>query len=119
MQKNAILATAPSDANCGYNNVSFAMTPMEDETSMSARAQCYFLTVVLSVIERTIVNVVVLVGEHACTNRGFLRLVGPVFFGCQTCFNFTVKDFLQLPRVLLTKLKKSLDDYIFKCLRRK
>ncbi|ETV69603.1 hypothetical protein H257_14742 [Aphanomyces astaci] len=89
----AVFASFPSDSLRGYEKVLLALSPMNDEESLSATAFLEFFDFVLDVYGERRRNVVVLIGDNCATNRAFTRLAGIPMVGCASHrFNLFVSD---------------------------
>ncbi|RHZ39796.1 hypothetical protein DYB31_005002 [Aphanomyces astaci] len=91
----AVFASFPSDSLHGYEKVLLALSPMNDEDSLSAAAFLDFFDFVLDVYGKQRRNVVALIGDNCATNRAFTRLAGIPMVGCASHrFNLFVGDVL-------------------------
>ncbi|RQM29283.1 hypothetical protein B5M09_013613 [Aphanomyces astaci] len=91
----AVFASFPSDSLRGYEKVLLALSPMNDEDSLSAAAFLDFFDFVLDVYGKQRRNVVALIGNNCATNRAFTRLAGIPMVCCASHrFNLFVGDVL-------------------------
>ncbi|KAF0706983.1 hypothetical protein AaE_013834 [Aphanomyces astaci] len=91
----AMFATFSNDSHRGYEKVLLAMSPMNEEESLSAAAHVQYLDFVLGVYGKDRENVVALIGDNCSTNRAFARLAGVPMIGCASHrFNLFVGDVL-------------------------
>ncbi|RHZ25905.1 hypothetical protein DYB26_007287 [Aphanomyces astaci] len=91
----AMFATFPNDSHRGYEKILLAMSPMNEEDSLSAAAHVQYLDFVLGVYGKDRENVVALIGYNCSTNRAFSRLAGVPMTGCASHrFNLFVDDVL-------------------------
>ncbi|ETV75063.1 hypothetical protein H257_10662 [Aphanomyces astaci] len=101
----AMFATFPNDSHRGYEKVLLAMSPMNEEDSLSAAAHV-----------QTGENVVALIGDNCSINRAFSRLAGVPMIGCVSHrFNLFVGDVLAEHEELLVAVNaimKKLTNFI-------
>ncbi|RHY49566.1 hypothetical protein DYB30_011046 [Aphanomyces astaci] len=87
----AVFASFPSDSLRGYEKVLLALSPINDEDSLSAAAFLEFFDFVLDVYGKQ----VALIGDNCASNRVFTRLAGIPMVGCASHrFNLFVGDVL-------------------------
>lgn len=94
----------------------FAMSPLEDETSIDPDERIAFLTYVLSVSEKSRKNVVVLIEDNVSTNKSIANKQNiPLIGFASHMLNLAVKDIIcdhkeVLGKIhrLMVKLKKPL-----------
>ncbi len=67
----AMFATFPTSNENGYDKVLLAFSPFEDENTQNAQNHYDFAIFVLSVYEKTLSNVVALIGDNCNTNKAF------------------------------------------------
>ncbi|ETV82390.1 hypothetical protein H257_05042 [Aphanomyces astaci] len=91
----AMFATFPNNYHRGYEKVLLAMSPMNEEDSLSAAAHVQYLNFVLGVYAKDRGNVVALIGDNCSTNRAFARTADAPMIGCASHrFNLFVGDVL-------------------------
>ncbi|RHY80984.1 hypothetical protein DYB26_014165 [Aphanomyces astaci] len=87
--------TFPNDSHRGCEKVLLAMSPMNEEDSLSAAAHVQYLDFVLGVYGKDRENVVALIGDNCSRNRAFARLAGvPMIGSASHGFNLFVSDVL-------------------------
>lgn len=79
-----VFVTFPGDNDLRCERVFLAIFLMKDETSQNSREHFEFTTFLLSVLERTVTNVVALVEHNTSTNRASSRTVRITFIGWQS-----------------------------------
>lgn len=108
----SVFAVFPADNVNGYDRFLLACSPMENEDSLNANEHYEFLEWVLALFEKSMDNVVAVIGDNCSTNRAMSRRIGPTFVGCHSHrFNLAVKDMIsededlvQIVRCLMKKL---------------
>lgn len=92
----SIFAAFPATNANGYVSYMLACSPMENETALTASEHYEFLSFVLGLFNKSLVNVVAITGDNCNTNRSLARLGGLNFVGCASHrFNLAVKDILK------------------------
>ena len=88
-----MIATFPSSNELGYERILLEFSPFESEDSMSADAHIEYVTFVLELFNRSISNVVGIVGDNCSVNLSISRKLETRFIGCAShLFNLAVKD---------------------------
>lgn len=101
----SIFASFPFENSLGYKVVLLAVSPMENEDSLSSAEHLDFLKYTLSIYGKSIENVVAMVGDNENTNKAFARLAGCPFIGCASHrFNLAMKDIISEYRDEITKV---------------
>lgn len=101
-----VFETFPGDNDLGYERVVLEIYPLDDETSQNLREHFELTIFVLSVFERTMANVVAVVGENTTTNRTFSQIVGRTFVGCHNHrFNMKVNDLISGNQKIMDKMQ--------------
>ena len=101
-----VLASWPSDTQGEYNFALLALSPLEDETSLSAAQHESFIRFVLSVYGRTSDNVICVIADNAGTNKAIAAALGTKFIGCASHrFNLAMKSILSSYEYLIGKVQ--------------
>lgn len=102
-----MFATFPSDNKDGFKKLLLAFSPFEDETSQNSDQHIQFCNFVLTLYNKTLDNVVALIGDNCSTNKAFARKADRKFVGCYSHrFNLAVKDVLNESKDELEKVRK-------------
>ena len=88
-----MFATFPSSNEIGYERILLGFSSFESEDSMSADAHIEYITFVLELFNRSISNVVGIVGDNFSVNLSISRKLETGFIGCASHrFNLAVKN---------------------------
>ena len=92
----AVFASYPAPTEKGYAVRLLTVSPLIDESNLSAKEHEEFMSFVPSIYGKPWDNVVCLVGDNVSTNKSLARRLGLPFVGCRSHrFNLAVKDVLQ------------------------
>jgi len=102
----ALIAAYPSDNDNGYSTVLLAFSPLHDETEFTAKAHYEFVKWVLeSVYNKSMDNIVAIIGDNCETNKAMCDLCELPFIGCASHrFNLAVKNWLEKYEPVLNKV---------------
>lgn len=102
----ALFACYPTDSDPGYSTVLLAFSPLCDETQLTAQAHYDFIAWVLdSVYNKSMDNVVAIIGDNCEVNKAMCNLAGLPLIGCASHrFNLAVKKWLQQYEPVLYKV---------------
>ena len=90
-----VLASWPSDCDGGYDIALLALSPLDDETTLSAMEHEKFIKFVLSLYGKTTENFICVVADNNATNKLLASSMGASFIGCASHrFNLAMKDMI-------------------------
>lgn len=79
-----------------YSSVLLAVSPLLDETTLTASAHEETISYILSVYDKSWENVVAIIGDNVSTNKALASLVGRFLIGCASHrFNLAVCDIIE------------------------
>ena len=100
-----VFAKFPSRKNRGYESRLLALSPLEDETSLSADEHIEFLSYVLGLYTKSWENIVCLIADNVNTNKSIsTKTKKPMIGFASYRFNFAVRNILHQEDELITKI---------------
>lgn len=92
----AVFATFPDKTETGFKEICLALSPMENEETQDANEHITFLHFVLSIFQKTMVNVVALIGDNCSVNQSISAKLGIPLIGCASHrFQLAVQEILK------------------------
>lgn len=101
----AVFATFPIEGSDSYGTRLLTISPMGDETTLTADEHFEFLSYILDMYGKTWSNVVCLIGDNASTNKALSNKAKIPFIGCGSHrMNLAMKIVLQSFEPILAKI---------------
>lgn len=99
-------ATFTTESSDVFYKVFPANSPIERETSHNSKEHLYFLVFLLSLYDRTVNNLVTLIGDNCSTKQAFSRIVGGHVLFCHIhCYNFAANKNIEKKKELVEKIE--------------